>query len=174
MICLWWLDDQEPDEMAMEHARGQLEKVYATDVVRAARGGLPATAFDPRRNQTSSAELVRWLAGQKPPEAERVVGVLGADLFIPVLTFVFGEAQLGGTAAVVSTARLHLPGTRLVEARLAKECVHELGHTFGLRHCQDGRCAMSRSASVIEVDTKAAELCRDCRERVAEARERKP
>jgi archaemetzincin len=91
------------------------------------------------------------------------------DLFIPVLTFVFGEAQVNGSAAVVSTARLRLtyderPAPRaLVEARLLKECLHELGHTFGLVHCTDGMCVMARSNSILDVDRKRAAFCRDCR-----------
>ena len=70
-----------------------------------------------------------------------------ADLFIPVLTFVYGEAQLGGRAAVVSTARLAVEQGRhdpaLVAERIVKECVHELGHTFGLLHCDTPGCVMT-------------------------------
>jgi archaemetzincin len=90
------------------------------------------------------------------------------DLFIPVLTFVFGQAQLDGPGAVVSTYRLRsefygLPGDEgmLVE-RAIKECVHELGHSFGLVHCQDYGCVMHASSSVDEVDIKGADFCRRC------------
>jgi archaemetzincin len=174
-ICLWWVGEEDPDDAALEHARAHLETVFACEIRLERRDGVPAEAFDARRRQTSSTKVVQWLASQRPLDAERVLGVLGADLFIPVLTFVFGEAQLGGTAAVVSTARLGLPeagesGRHLLCARLAKECVHELGHTYGLTHCGDQRCAMSRSASVIDVDTKTAELCADCRIRLADHR----
>jgi archaemetzincin len=89
------------------------------------------------------------------------------DLFIPVLTFVYGEALLGGRCAVVSTARLgRLPGSAgpdLSSSRLAKECVHELGHTFGLVHCSTARCVMARSVSLASVDGKSATFCNDCR-----------
>ena len=68
-----------------------------------------------------------------------MLGVTDRDLFIPILTYVFGEAQLGGRAAVVSTARLvedvELFGPQLLVERLAKEAVHEVGHAFGLLHC---------------------------------------
>jgi archaemetzincin len=101
-----------------------------------------------------------------------VLGITDVDLFIPVLTFVFGEAQVDGPAAVVSTARLRLtynerpaPPT-LLEVRLLKECLHELGHTFGLVHCPDGTCLMSRSNSILEVDQKRVAFCRDCRQRL--------
>jgi archaemetzincin len=96
-----------------------------------------------------------------------VLGVTDVDLFIPILTFVFGEAQLGGSAAVVSTARLKeaLPvaDPRLVIERLAKEAIHELGHAMGLVHCATRDCAMGRSASVRDVDSKRGSLCGSCR-----------
>ena len=90
------------------------------------------------------------------------------------LTFVFGEAQLDGNCAVVSTARLEeefygLPSREeLFRERLVKEAVHELGHTFGLRHCADWRCVMTSSHAVERLDVKGAEFCSACRKPVAQ------
>jgi archaemetzincin len=96
-----------------------------------------------------------------------VLGFTDQDLFIPILTYVFGEAQLGGSAAVVSTARLGEGtdrfGRRLLVERLAKEAVHEVGHAFGLVHCGHEHCVMSRSPAVREVDEKGGGLCAECR-----------
>ena len=98
----------------------------------------PPDTFDPARRQHSSTRVLRWLVGMRPADADKILAITDVDLFIPILTFVFGEAQLDGAAAVVSTARLvrNPDGTpadrRLLTARLVKECVHELGHTFGL------------------------------------------
>jgi archaemetzincin len=95
---------------------------------------------------------------------------------MPVLTFVFGEAQLGGRAAIVSTARLVPPnnsparGGGLLLARLTKEVVHELGHSFGLVHCDRSHCAMSRSSSLLEVDAKGGGLCYACWNRYLDLR----
>ena len=36
----------------------------------------------------------------------RLLGITGLDLYIPILTFVFGEAQMGGPCAIVSYHRL--------------------------------------------------------------------
>ena len=102
----------------------------------------------------------------------RVLGVTACDLYVPVLTFVFGEAQLDGNCAVVSTARLQeefygMPGREeLHRERLVKEAAHELGHTFGLRHCADWRCVMSSSHGVERLDVKGADFCASCRKRV--------
>ena len=102
------------------------------------------------------------------PDA-RVLGVTSCDLLVPVLTFVFGEAQLDGNCAVVSTARLEEkfygmpPRNDLLRERLVKEAAHELGHTFELRHCADWRCVMASSHAVERLDVKGADFCDACR-----------
>jgi archaemetzincin len=124
----------------------------------------PAFAYDTKRNQFYSTAIVKTLAGLP----EKTLGVTAVDLFVPVLSFVFGEAQLGGKAALVSICRLQQefyglpPDEGMLTERLLKEAVHELGHTFGLRHCDDWQCAMSSSHAVEKIDVKTAELCPRC------------
>ncbi len=125
-----------------------------------------AFAFSAERNQYHSTAL---LEAMRPPEGTRLLAVTELDLFVPVLTFVFGEAQLGGPRAVVSTRRLDeryygLPANEpLLERRLLIEAVHELGHTFGLRHCRDWQCAMASTHSVERLDLKQPAFCAQCR-----------
>ena len=124
--------------------------------------------FDPSRVQYNSSLILRQLITKPPLNAEKILGVLDVDLFIPILTFVFGEAQLKGIGAVVSTHRLHnrfygLPENReLTTDRLLKEAVHELGHTYGLIHCQQANCVMNSSTYVENIDQKSAEFCSLC------------
>jgi archaemetzincin len=54
----------------------------------------------------------------------------------------------------------------LLRASLVKEAAHELGHTFGLRHCMDWRCVMASSHAVERLDIKGAEFCNVCRKPV--------
>jgi archaemetzincin len=81
---------------------------------------------------------------------------------------VFGEAQLADGGAVVSTHRLRqefygMPtDPDLLHQRLLKEALHELGHTYGLRHCADYTCVMSASNGVERIDLKRAEFCPTC------------
>ncbi len=171
-ILLEWIGEAPMASDLLERVRGQVEATFAVPTDLRAVNGPPSECLDPRRGQHSSTKILRWILAAVPPGAAKVLGITDVDLFIPVLTFVFGEAQVGGPAAVVSTARLCLTYDEepappvLVEARLLKECLHELGHTFGLIHCADVTCVMSRSNSVLDVDQKRAGFCRDCRQRL--------
>jgi archaemetzincin len=128
----------------------------------------PFFAFDYSRNQYNSTALLAKLLQHSPEESDKVVGITGVDLFVPVLTYVFGEAQLLGPFAVVSHYRLDeklygMPSNRqLLTTRLVKEVIHELGHCFGLIHCRNYECVMRSSTAVEEIDVKPAEFCRDC------------
>jgi archaemetzincin len=130
-------------------------------------------AFDERRGQHYATAILQYLDQVSAPGV-RLLAVTSSDLFVPVLTFVFGEAQLEGNCAIVSTARLHdefyglPPREDLLRERLLKESAHELGHTFGLRHCVDWSCVMASSHAVERLDIKSAEFCRACRKAVTE------
>ena len=129
-----------------------------------------AAAFDPFRRQYRSTALLTHLE-KRFPEPFRVLGVTSVDLFVPVLTFVFGEAQVNGRCAVVSSFRLDEqqyglpPDPPLLVERLTKEAIHELGHTFGLRHCDDWTCVMHSGEAVERLDLKTARLCERCQSR---------
>ena len=125
-------------------------------------------AYDPSRDQYNSRRLLQQLLCLRPPGVARLLGITGVDLFIPVLTFVFGEAQLQGPTAVVSHFRLDnryygLPeNPNLLQERIVKEAVHELGHTYGLLHCPDSRCVMRSSTYVEQIDLKNRQFCMTC------------
>ena len=132
----------------------------------------PEPARHPERGQYYSTELLARMKGVRAPAAWRLLGLTCHDLYIPTLTFVFGEAQLEGHCAVVSMHRLRQefyglpPDSRLLRERLLKEAVHELGHTLKLRHCDDYRCVMAPSHSVEWVDLKGSTFCPSCRDRI--------
>lgn len=125
-------------------------------------------SFDPGRGQYHSPSILQKVLDNIPDDSDKIVGITQVDLFIPVLTFVFGEAQLSGPAALVSTHRLHntfygLPeNDNLLYERLLKEVLHELGHTMGLVHCRDYRCVMHASTYVEDSDIKQARFCKEC------------
>jgi archaemetzincin len=150
----------------------RLHRTFGVEVRQSPPGFDCEAAFDASRGQYNSRILLGQLLKDTSVEIPRVLGVAGVDLFIPVLTYVFGEAQLGGRAAVVSLHRLDdelygLPPNpnRLFE-RLVKEAVHELGHTCDLVHCHHTGCVMASSTYVEEIDLKSAAFCDECREGV--------
>jgi len=125
-------------------------------------------AFDPLRRQYHSTPILVRLAQLAPPQASKVLGLVQVDLFIPILTHVYGEAQLDGRAAVLSSHRLgecrgDRPVTATTRGRLIKEALHELGHTFNLRHCPEPTCLMHYCRSEADVDRKETHFCRYCR-----------
>jgi len=129
----------------------------------------PHFAYNVTRQQYQSTEILAYMVKRKTPGPTRLLGVTVADLYIPILTFVFGEAQLQGNCAVVSAHRLReefygLPGNpALVHDRLLKEATHELGHTFTLAHCEDYQCVMAPSHGVEWIDLKTSSFCNGCR-----------
>jgi len=123
----------------------------------------PRPAYHSERAQYHSTAILEQLVRQA--SGTTLLGVTDVDLFIPILTFVFGEAQVGGSAAIVSYHRLQqefygLPGdeTLLID-RTIKEAIHEVGHIQGLTHCDDYACVMSSSHSVEAIDLKCAAFC---------------
>ncbi len=135
----------------------------------------PEPAFHGERQQYHSSEILRHMRSFLTPDSWRVLGVAEVDLYIPILTFVFGEAQVGGPCALISTYRLRqefygLPfDLEILQQRIIKEAVHELGHTVNLTHCDDYRCAMASSHAVEWIDLKESKLCTSCR-RVARSK----
>lgn len=161
--------DGEPPADLMEELRQALEDVFVARVPAPFKGPrLPDASFDPARRQYSAPLVLQKLL-EKPPGPERkLLAVTSADLFIPMLSFVYGQAQLGGKVAVVSVARLKQefyglpPNGALLAGRARKEAVHETGHLFGLVHCEQPDCAMRLSTNIRQLDLKGDALCAGC------------
>ena len=126
----------------------------------------------PDREQGDADALLAHLEGQAAAPREVTVALVALDLGIPIFTFVFGRARQGGTAALVSLARLDptfygLPEDReLLTHRTLVEVVHELGHVASLVHCPDAGCVMSFAGSVERVDVRGSDFCPACAARL--------
>ena len=131
-----------------------------------------AMAYDNTRRQYNSTALLAQILKRRGTSGGKSITVVDVDLYIPVLTFVFGEAQFSGEAAIVSTHRLRnqfygMPrNDGLLVGRLSKEIIHELGHTFGLYHCRQFECVMRSSTYVEEIDLKHAVPCPACQDMI--------
>ncbi len=140
---------------------------------------LPQECLDKKRLQYDAARIIQYLEGQSFPGCSKIIGLVEGDLFLPIFTHVFGEAQQGGTHAVISLARLQYrengcrsPDSEFYE-RTAKVALHELGHLFNLFHCDDSQCLMHFSGTIETLDAIALNYCPYCRSFFTDACRRK-
>jgi archaemetzincin len=125
-------------------------------------------AYYPERSQYYSTQILADAIEVTGSSKDKILILTEVDIFIPVLTFVFGEAQLKGTHSIVSACRLHeefysgISNDELLFERIMKEVMHELGHNFGLKHCENWDCVMHSSPGIEEVDIKGGGYCHKC------------
>lgn len=127
-------------------------------------------AYYSQRNQYHSTRILALLEKRiEPLHIGRLLGVTSFDLFVPGMSFVFGEARLPGRAGIISTHRLKPQSPNehdLFHERAIKEAVHEIGHMLGLRHCSDSVCVMHFSEHIGDTDRKHVEFCKSCQSRL--------
>ena len=129
---------------------------------------LPGYAYDQRRLQYDAGIILKRMESEPFQDYAKVVGVLDVDIFVPIVTHVFGEAKQGGRCALVSVYRLKrnldgsAPPPSLLLERAAKVALHELGHLFDIHHCVDRGCLMHFSGVLEDLDQTPLDFCRYC------------
>jgi len=138
---------------------------------------IPEQLFYKQRNQWKSTDILQWLSDnyEKLYSKERrrittkILAICDFNAYSDNLNFVFGEAHLDGSISAIYLPRLRQefsglkPDKSLFYQRLVKEAVHELGHAFGLNHCENIKCVMHFSNSLSDTDIKTSHLCNLCR-----------
>jgi archaemetzincin len=128
--------------------------------------------YDPARRQYNGNNLLKHVDSISIPDSIKTLGLFNVDLFIPILTFIFGQAFLGGQTGIASLYRLSnerygmAPDNLLLLNRFQKEVIHELGHTFGLIHCHQPTCVMRSGTYVEDIDQKEQHFCVNCRDKL--------
>jgi archaemetzincin len=126
--------------------------------------------YDPARRQYNGGKLLKEVDSLYSSETVKTIGIFSVDLFIPILTFIFGQAFLNGRTGIASLYRLSnerygmAVDEKSILDRFKKEVIHELGHTFGLIHCHNPTCVMRSSTYVEDIDQKSPNLCIKCRD----------
>ena len=147
----------------------ELKKLFKTNVETVELNLDLSSCLSSDRNQYYSTKIISNSIPLTVDYKGKVILLLESDLFIPVFTYIFGEAQLNGKHSVVSLCRLHeefytgRTDDELLFQRTMKEILHEVGHNFGLTHCLNWECVMHSSKNVEEVDIKGATYCKECR-----------
>ncbi|MBC8320366.1 MAG: archaemetzincin family Zn-dependent metalloprotease [Bacteroidetes bacterium] len=124
--------------------------------------------YDPNRRQYDGNKLLIEIDSMPSSEIVKKVGLFRVDLFIPILTYIFGQAAFKGSTGIASLYRLRneqygmKKDDTLLLNRFAKVVIHELGHTFGLIHCHIPTCVMRSSTYVEDIDQKDIHFCLRC------------
>ena len=125
--------------------------------------------YDSARKQYNGNELLKEIEFRFASETAKTLGIFNVDLFIPILTYIFGQAFLNGRSGIASIYRLNnerygiKKDQNIFVNRIRKEVIHELGHTFGLLHCTNSSCVMRSSTYVEDIDQKNHSLCLKCK-----------
>src|SRR5665647_799190 len=125
--------------------------------------------FDQSRRQYNGNNLLKLVDFMSFPDSLKTLGLFNVDLFIPILTFIFGQAFLNGRSGIASLYRFSnerygmSTDDNIIFERFKKEVIHELGHAFGLVHCHIPICVMRSSTYVEDIDQKSAGICLKCR-----------
>lgn len=128
--------------------------------------------FDPKRRQYDGNAILRVINTVSSLQTIKKMGLFQVDLFIPILTYIFGQATLNGNTGVASLYRLKneqygmKKDDDLLMLRFRKVIIHELGHMFGLIHCHIPNCVMRSSTYVEDLDQKNYWLCPACRSKI--------
>ncbi len=166
-ICLAPIGEVEEDILFF--LRSELEKIFEGEVKIAEGLEHPDYAYSPERDQYHSSQILEKMKKANLKGCHRVLGVTNVDLYVPSLNFVFGQADFNDKVAVISVIRLRqeyygLPkDEKLFQSRSLKESAHELGHTYGITHCQDPECVMHFSNSLKDTDIKSHNFCTECK-----------
>ena len=130
--------------------------------------------FDPTRRQYNGNKLLKEIETLFSTDNSKTIGLFSVDLFIPILTYIFGQAYLNGRSGIASYYRLSNErygmeaDSNIVIERFQKEVIHELGHLFGLVHCHIPACVMRSSTYVEDIDQKDINICSSCRTLLSE------
>jgi archaemetzincin len=160
------------DKDFLDKISGEIKTVFGFPVSIGVNHTDLSKFYDPARRQYDGNQLLKFIYQEYGSEQVKTIGLFRVDLFIPILTFIIGQAVYKGNAGVVSLFRLknELYGMQKDDAllleRFRKEIIHELGHTFGLTHCISPACVMRSSTYIEDVDQKNSGFCMRCLEKI--------
>lgn len=160
------------ERIFLERVVAGIEKAFHVDVELKEGHTDLSLFYDINRRQYHGDRILAMVRKQFSVNQGKTMGLFGVDLFIPILTHIFGQAYLNGDTGIVSHFRLNnqLYGLErdenLLLERFIKTIIHELGHTYGLTHCHEPTCVMRSSTYAEDIDEKTSLFCENCQEQL--------
>jgi len=168
-VKIWLVPLGQASQIKLDFLIEPLTEIFQAEVRINPPLEIPTEAYNSRRGQFLSSYILRKIrSGLNLGPGEKWLLIADVDLYAEGLNFVFGEAEINGSLAIISVSRLresfyHLPENEdIFRTRIKKEAIHELGHVFGLRHCSFPGCVMNFSNSLTDTDRKSANFCPSC------------
>ena len=157
----------------IQQVKAGIEALYAVTVEILPEKPLPKAAYYKPRDRYKADDIIDSLANEMQEGIRKVIGFTARDISTTNDEGkdwgIFGLGALGGKACVVSSFRLRAgkADEKLFQARMVKVVNHELGHTFGLDHCEVQGCLMEAAGGKIStVDAESGKPCAACSARL--------
>jgi len=152
----------DPPNFILNEIKGNYEKIFNFPVLIGKNIKIPDNFRNSSKNQYPVRKLLFYIKENIVDDCLKIIGVINKDIYEEGYNFLFGSAEFNGKYAVVSLFRLYDEDKNLFLNRSIKESIHELGHTFGLNHCNNKSCVMNFSLTINDVDIKEKYFCKLC------------
>lgn len=152
----------------LQFLKYSIEHFYPVQIQICPSKPLPTNAYYAPRNRYRADSIIAWLKLQKPDSVRTMVGLTTVDVSSTKAKFkdygVMGLGYKPGPSCVISTFRLksETKSHQHLQQRLFKVVAHELGHNFGLPHCDNQACIMVDAEGKMKLDEEK-ELCHNCK-----------
>lgn len=157
----------------IQKVREGITSLYAVTVEALPEKPLPKVAYYKPRDRYKADDIVDEVCKQEPASALKILALTTRDISTTNEKSddwgIMGLGQIGGRACVVSTFRLRKgkADDALFNARLVKVVNHELGHTWGLGHCEVAGCLMQDAkGKIATMDAESGKPCEKCSDKL--------
>ena len=166
-ICLITFGSEQHEFLPI--IKDKIEKFYGCSVSYVPNLPIPLNCYNPIRKTYYADSALRFLDKKKTIDFNHIIGITDADITTVFYNkdekAVFGLGYCPGNSSIISTNRLYrdLPSQEVIKNRISNLAIHELGHNFGLKHCQDRACLMHDTQGLIANTEGDLNLCKNCK-----------